>query len=384
MEYDFDTRAIHAGQEPDPTTGAIMTPVYLTSTYVQRAPADHKGYVYARGDNLTRRALEACLASLEEAAFCTAAASGLAAESVVLTDLGAGARVVAGNDLYGGTYRLMEKVFRRLNLEFEFVDTSDPEAVSGALETKADLLWLETPTNPLLRITDVEKTCDLAHARGVPVLVDNTFASPYLQRPLTLGADIVVHSMTKYLGGHSDVIGGAVLTNDAERADRYAKLANWTGPCLAPLDSFLVLRGLKTLHVRMERHCDNAEHLVAWLAAHPRVGKVYYPGLAEHPGHAVAGRQMRRFGGMVSLELDGSVEDGKRFCAATKVFSLAESLGGVESLIEHPPSMTHASIPAEERRKAGLADGLLRLSVGIESKEDLRADLEQAFAATFA
>lgn len=383
MAYDFDTRAIHAGQEPDPTTGAIMTPVYLTSTYVQRAPAEHKGYVYARGDNLTRRALEGCLASLEGAEYCTAAASGLAAESIVLTDLGAGARVVAGNDLYGGTYRLMEKVFRRLGLDFEFVDTSDPGQVTKALERKADLLWLETPTNPLLRITDIKQTCDIAHGQGVPVLVDNTFASPYLQQPLALGADIVVHSMTKYLGGHSDLIGGAVLTNDAERADRYAKLANWTGPCLAPLDSFLVLRGLKTLHVRLERHCDNAEHIAAWLDAHPRVQRVYYPGLAEHPGYATARQQMRRFGGMVSLELDGSVEDGKRFCSATKVFSLAESLGGVESLIEHPPSMTHASIPAEERRKAGLADGLLRLSVGIESKEDLRADLEQAFAATF-
>jgi cystathionine gamma-lyase len=383
MEQHFDTRAIHAGQPPDAATGAIMTPVYLTSTYVQEAPAEHKGFVYARGDNPTRRALEACLASLESAAHCTVAASGLAAETVVLTDLGTGARVVAGNDLYGGTYRLFEKVFRRLGLEFEYVDSSDLAQVDAALSKKADLLWLETPTNPLLRITDIRAASELAHKKGVPVLVDNTFASPCLQRPLELGADIALHSMTKYLGGHSDLVGGALLTNDAERADRYAKLTNWTGPCLAPLDSFLVLRGLKTLHVRLERHCTNAEHLAAWLAAHPRVQRVYYPGLADHPGHATAKKQMRRFGGMLSLELDGSVEDGKRFCSATRVFSLAESLGGVESLIEHPPSMTHASIPAEERRKAGLADGLLRLSVGIESKEDLRADLEQAFAATF-
>jgi cystathionine beta-lyase/cystathionine gamma-synthase len=383
MTYRFGTRAIHAGQEPDPTTGAIMTPIYQTSTYVQQAPAEHKGFVYARGDNLTRRALEGCVASLEGAGFCTATSSGLAAESIVLTDLGAGARVVAGNDLYGGTYRLFEKVFRNLNLDFEFVDTTVPEQVEAALADSADLLWLETPTNPLLRVTDIAAVAALAHARDVPVLVDNTFASSYLQQPLALGADIVIHSMTKYLGGHSDVIGGAVLTNDAERADRYAKLTNWTGPVPGPLDCFLVLRGLKTLHVRMEQHCTNAEYLVAWLAEHPRVRRIHYPGLADHPGHDVAARQMKRFGGMLSLELDGSVEDGKRFCSATKVFALAESLGGVESLIEHPASMTHASIPAEERRKAGFADGLLRLSVGIEDKEDLRADLEQAFAATF-
>jgi cystathionine gamma-lyase len=382
-EHRFDTRAIHAGQAPDAATGAIMTPVYLTSTYVQEAPAEHKGYVYARGDNPTRRALEGCLASLEGAKHCTATASGLAAETIVLTDLGAGARVVAGNDLYGGTYRLFERVFRKLGLDFEYVDASDLGQVERALQRKADLLWLESPTNPLLKITDIRAAAQLARTRGVPVLVDNTFASPYLQRPLELGADVVVHSMTKYLGGHSDLIAGAVLTNDPARADRYGKLANWTGPCAAPLTSFLVLRGLKTLHVRMDRHCDNAEHLATWLAGHPRVRRVWYPGLPSHPNHAVAKRQMSRAGGMLSLELDGSVEDGKRFCAATKVFSLAESLGGVESLIEHPASMTHASVPAEERRRAGFTDGLLRLSVGIEHKDDLRADLDQAFAKTF-
>jgi cystathionine gamma-lyase len=382
-EHRFDTRAIHAGQQPDPTTGAIMPPVYLTSTYVQEAPAEHKGYVYARGDNPTRRALEGCLASLEASKHCTATASGLAAETIVLTDLGAGTRVVAGNDLYGGSYRLFERVFRKLGLDFAYVDSSDLGQVESALQKKTDLLWLESPTNPLLKITDIRAAAALARARGVPVLVDNTFASPYLQRPLELGADIVVHSMTKYLGGHSDLIAGAVLTNDPARADRYAKLANWTGPVAAPLTSFLVLRGLKTLHVRMDRHCDNAEHLATWLAAHPRVKRVWYPGLPSHPGHAVAKRQMSRPGGMLSLELDGSVEDGKRFCSATKVFSLAESLGGVESLIEHPASMTHASVPAEERRKAGFTDGLLRLSVGIEHRDDLRADLEQAFARTF-
>ena len=381
MSEGFGTRAIHAGQHPDPTTGAIMTPIYQTSTYVQEAPAENKGYVYARGDNPTRQALEGCLASLEDAEFATATSSGLAAESILLTDLGAGARVVAGDDIYGGTYRLFERVFRKLGLDFEFVDTTDPAAVEAALEKRADMLWVETPTNPTLKIADIARLCGIAHGKGVPVVVDNTFASPYLQRPLTLGADVVVHSMTKYLGGHSDVIGGSIMTNDAERADRYAKLANWTGPVPGPMDAFLVMRGLKTLHVRMDRHCDNAEAIAAWLAEHPRVKRVYYPGLPSHPGHDVAARQMDRFGGMISLELDGSVEDGKRFCSATKVFALAESLGGVESLIEHPASMTHASVPVEERRAAGLADGLIRLSVGIEDLDDLRADLEAAFLA---
>jgi len=379
MSEGFGTRAIHAGQRPDPTTGAIMTPIYQTSTYVQEAPAENKGWVYARGDNPTRQALEGCLASLEGAEHAVATASGLAAETIVLTDLGAGARVVAGNDLYGGTYRLFEKVFRNLGLAFDFVDTTDPEAVAGALTKKADLLWLETPTNPTLKIADVARLCEVAG--DVPVLVDNTFASPYLQRPLALGADVVLHSTTKYLGGHSDVIGGSIMTNDPERADRYRKLANWTGPVPGPMDAFLVLRGLKTLHVRMDRHCDNAEALAGWLAGHPRVTLVYYPGLESHPGHDVARKQMDRFGGMISLELEGGVEAGKRFCSATRVFSLAESLGGVESLIEHPASMTHASVPAEERRAAGFADGLIRLSVGIEDLDDLRGDLEGAFAA---
>ncbi len=379
----FGTRAIHAGQEPDPTTGAIMTPVYQTSTYVQDAPAEHKGYVYARGDNPTRRALEGCLASLEGARFCTSTSSGLGAESVILTAMGTGARVIAGKDLYGGTYRLFERVFRDLGFEFEYVDTTNPDRVAAALEKPAAMVWIETPTNPLLQINDIAALADVAHARDARLLVDNTFASPCLQRPLEHGADIVVHSVTKYLGGHSDVVGGAVLTNDEELGDKYAKLANWTGPVPGPWDAFLVLRGLKTLHVRMERHCDNAERIVQWLCSHPRVGKVYYPGLKDHPGHDVAMRQMSRAGGMLSMELAGSVEDGKRFCSSTKIFALAESLGGVESLIEHPPSMTHASIPAEERRKAGMADGLLRLSVGIEDVDDLIADLDQAFAITF-
>ncbi|NJN14347.1 MAG: PLP-dependent transferase [Planctomycetes bacterium] len=373
----FGTRAIHAGQSPDPVTGAIMTPIYQTSTYVQSAPAEHKGYVYARGDNPTRRALEGCLASLEGAKQAIATASGLAASTIVLTDLGAGARIVAGNDLYGGTYRLFERVFRKMGQNFEYVDTTVPGALARALEKKADLVWLESPTNPLLKVTDLRAACALAKERGVPVLVDNTFASPYLQRPLALGADVVLHSMTKYLGGHSDLIGGCLCLSDPDRATRYRFLLNATGPVPAPLDCFLVLRGLKTLHVRMDRHCDNAEALVAWLRGHPRVKRVYYPDSSAFPG------QMSRGGGMVSLELDGSVETGKRFCSSTRLFSLAESLGGVESLIEHPASMTHASIPAEERRKAGLADGLIRLSVGIEDLADLRADLEGAFEAAY-
>ena len=380
-KHGFGTRAIHAGQEPDPVTGAVMTPIYQTSTYVQSAPAENKGYVYARGDNRTRQALEGCLAALEGAKHCTATSSGLGAETIVLTALGSGARVVAGNDLYGGTYRLFMRVFKNLGLEFDFVDTTDPDAVAAALKTPASMLWIETPSNPTLKITDIRKLSEIAHAKGCPVLVDNTFASPFLQQPLALGADIVLHSMTKYLGGHSDVIGGCVMTSDDERAQTYAQLANWTGPVPGPFDSFLVLRGLKTLHVRMERHCDNAEKLVEWLAGHPRVSRVYYPFLESHPGSDVAREQMARGGGMLSLVLDGSVEDGKRFCSSTSVFALAESLGGVESLIEHPASMTHASVPAEERRAVGLADGLIRLSVGIEDYADLRADLEQAFSA---
>ncbi|MGQ0614243.1 MAG: trans-sulfuration enzyme family protein [Planctomycetaceae bacterium] len=383
MADGFGTRAIHAGQAPDPSTGAIMTPVYLTSTYVQEEPARHKGYVYARGDNPTRRALEGCLANLEGGVRCVAAASGLGASTLVLSDLGSGARIVAGNDLYGGTRRLFERVFRGLGHKVDYVDTSDLDALARALEgAPASLLWLETPTNPLLKITDLRAACELARARQVPVLVDNTFASPYLQRPLEQGADIVLHSLTKYLGGHSDVIGGALVMKDPARGERYQFLANAMGPCLGPLDSFLVLRGLKTLHVRMERHCDNAERLVSWLDGHARVSRVFHPSLSEHPGHAIARRQMRRFGGMVSVELKGSVEEAKRFAASTRLFALAESLGGVESLIEHPASMTHASVPAEERRKAGFADGLLRLSVGIEDADDLIADLEAAFAKT--
>ncbi len=384
MSEGFGTRAIHAGQEPDPTTGAIMTPVYLTSTYVQEAPGQHKGYEYSRGANPTRTAVEGCLAALEGGKHGITTASGLSASTIVLNALGSGAHVVAGDDLYGGTRRLFEEVYRPLGLTFSYVDSSDAGALKEALAaTPPALLWLETPTNPLLKITDLEEAAAHAHAHGAIVLVDNTFATPYLQQPLARGTDVVLHSLTKYLGGHSDLLGGALILNDDERAERYRYLLNATGPAPSAFDSFLVLRGLKTLHVRMDRHCDNADRLAAWLQGHPRVRRIYHPALPEHPGHAVARRQMKRFGGMLSIDLDGGAEEAMRFVSATRVFQLAESLGSVESLIEHPASMTHASVPAEERAKAGFADGLVRLSIGIEDVEDLQADLERAFAAVF-
>jgi len=346
----FGTRAIHAGQKPDPTTGAIMTPVYLTSTYVQAAPAEHQGFEYARGDNPTRAAMEGCLAALEGGQHCIAASSGLAASTLVMTQLGAGAHVVAGDDLYGGTRRLFDQVFAGFGMTFEFVDMSDLDAVGAALNRKpTTLLWLETPTNPLLKITDIAAAAALGHDKGALVLVDNTFASPYLQNPLRDGADIVVHSLTKYIGGHSDLVGGALVLNDDALAERYRWLLNATGPAPSAMDSFLLLRGLKTLHVRMERHCDNADALVPWLSEHPRVTRVLHPSLPGHPGHSIAARQMKRFGGMISLDLDGTVEQAKQFVSSTKLFALAESLGGAESLIEHPPTMTHAAVPAEER-----------------------------------
>ena len=376
----FGTRAIHAGQRPDPTTGAIMTPVYLTSTYVQSAPGDHLGHEYARVSNPTRSALEANLAALEGAAEGICFASGLAAVDAILKRLRPGDHVVASNDLYGGTYRLMRQVFEPFGLEFSFVDMTDLSTVEAAMTEATKLVWVETPTNPLLNVVDIAGVADLVDARGgANLVVDNTFASPYLQQPLSLGADLVLHSTTKYLGGHSDVIGGAVLTSDAGWTDHLRFQIKAVGAAPGPMDCFLVLRATKTLHLRMQRHCENARAVADFLNGHPKVGTVRFPGLPSHPGYEIAQRQMSDFGGMVSFVLtDDSFEKAVELMQATQVFALAESLGGVESLISHPASMTHASIPAEERAAAGLSDSLIRLSVGVEDREDLLNDLDRA------
>ena len=378
----FETRAIHAGQEPDPQNGAVMTPVYFTSTYKQDAPAKpRQGYEYSRTSNPTRTALEANLAALENGAWGLCFSSGLAATNALLDRLVPGDHVVAGNDLYGGTYRLFSKVFERYGIRFTYVDTNDPRALEAAIEEKTKYVYLETPTNPLLRITDIAQAAKIAHSRGKLVVVDNTFATPFLQRPLELGADLVLHSLTKYLGGHSDVVGGALIGKDPALRQEIAFFQNAVGGTPGPMDVFLVMRGTKTLAVRMERHCANATALAKHLEQHPFVAKVIYPGLASHAQHALAKKQMSGFGGMLSFELKGGgVEAANEFASSTKLFTLAESLGGVESLCEVPASMTHASIPAEVRRAQGLADGLVRLSVGIEHVDDLRADLDQALA----
>ncbi len=375
------TIAIHAGQRPDPSTGAIMTPIYCTSTYVQEYPAVLKdGYDYSRGKNPTRTALQENLAALEGGRHGLCFSSGLAALHALLSTLSPGDRVVCGNDLYGGSFRLFRRVFEPYGLRFDVVDTSDLASVERALARPCRLVWLETPTNPMLRITDLAAVSRLAHAAGALVGCDNTFASPYLQQPLRLGCDVVLHSATKYLGGHSDVVLGALVLNDDALAERLAFLQLAVGAVPGPLDCFLVLRGTKTLHLRMARHCSNALEIARFLARHPAVARVHYPGLPEHLGHELAKRQMSGFGGMVSFVLRGSVEDGMAFTARTRLFALAESLGGVESLIEHPPSMTHASIPVEQRRAQGLEDGLIRLSVGVEDVADLIDDLGQAFS----
>ncbi|MHC5010558.1 MAG: cystathionine gamma-synthase [Planctomycetota bacterium] len=380
----FHTRAIHAGQSPDPSTGAVMPPVYLTSTYVQEAPGVHKGYEYSRTANPTRTALQGCLADLEGGAWSLAFASGLAATQAVLTLLSSGDRIILGHDVYGGTYRLVAQVMARWGLRYEVVDTTDLDALRRALEAEpTQLVWFESPTNPLLHVTDIQAACELAKAAGALSVVDNTFATPYLQAPLDLGADLVVHSTTKYLGGHSDVVGGAVVGRDDTLRERLAFLQNAVGAVPGPLDCFLVLRGIKTLPLRMERHADSAEQVAAWLGARPQVARVHYPGRSDHPGHAVAAKQMRRFGGMVSFELDADLDAAIRFASATRLFALAESLGGVESLLDHPASMTHASVPREEREAHGFKDGLLRLSVGLENVDDLLADLEIGFGAAF-
>jgi cystathionine gamma-lyase len=381
----LETLAIHAGQVPDPTTGAISTPVYLTSTYVQKGPGEHLGYEYSRTQNPTRHALEANLAALEGARHGLAFASGCAATTTILHMLRAGDHLVAGDDLYGGTYRIFERVMKQFGLEVTYVDPTRPEAFAEAMRPTTKLVWVETPTNPLLKLCDIAAVAEICKKRGVWMAVDNTFATPYLTRPLALGATMAVHSTTKYLNGHADVVGGAVLTNDAEVEERLRFLQNAIGAVPSPMDSFLVLRGTKTLAVRMERHVENARAIAAWLEAHPQVERVIYPGLASHPQAALAERQMRGPGGMISFVLKGTgkrpvLEAARIFLQSTQIFACAESLGGVESLIEHPAIMTHASIPPATRQKLGIGDGLIRISVGIEHVDDLRGDLEQAFA----
>ena len=376
-QHGFATLAIHAGQDADPATGATVVPIYATSTYTQEAPGRHKGYEYSRSGNPTRAALETCLAALEGGERGLAFASGLAATTAVLSVLKPGQEVAAAADLYGGTYRLLERVFKPWGLVARYTEDPTPAGFAKILTPATRLVWIETPTNPLLQILDIAALADLAHRAGALLAVDNTFASPYLQQPLRLGADLVVHSTTKYLGGHSDVVGGAVIGRQ-ELLQPIAFYQNAAGGVPGPFDAWLVLRGIKTLAVRMERHCANARQLASWLAEQPRVQRVLYPGLPNHPGHEVARRQMRDFGGMISASIRGGKESALRFLTRTKLFSLAESLGGVESLIGHPATMTHASIPAELRQARGIDDGLVRLSVGIEDVGDLQEDLRQA------
>jgi cystathionine gamma-lyase len=375
----FSTRAIHAGQEPDPSTGAIMTPIYATSTYVQQSPGVHKGYEYARSQNPTRMAYERCVADLESGARGFAFASGLAAMSTLLDLLDSGDHVIAGDDLYGGTFRLFERVRKRsAGLQFTFVDMSDVENVRSAVTSKTRMIWVETPSNPLLKLVDLRAVAEIGKSRGILTVTDNTFASPYLQRPIELGFDVVVHSATKYLNGHSDMVGGVVAVKDAELGDRLAYLHNAVGAIGGPFDSFLALRGLKTLHLRMQRHCENAGELAGWLERHARVERVMYPGLVSHPQHLLAKTQMDGFGGMVTAILKTDLDGTRRFLERCRVFALAESLGGVESLIEHPAIMTHASVPAAQRVAVGIGDSLVRLSVGVEDVRDLIADLDEA------
>lgn len=373
------TKFIHAGANPDPSTGAIMTPVYQTSTYVQAAPGQHKGFEYARSQNPTRQALEEALAAIENGKYGLAFSSGVAATDAVIKLLQPGDEVIAASDMYGGTYRLFTKVFEKFGIKFLYTDTTTPANISSLLSASTRLVWLETPTNPLMNITDIAAVAAITKKAGVLLCVDNTFASPYLQNPLDLGADIVMHSSTKYLGGHSDVIQGALIMNDPALREQLYFIQKSCGAVPGPMDCFLVLRGIKTLHLRMQQHCINGEKIAHWLRGHKAVSKVYWPGFEDQPGHAIAKKQMRGFGGMISFELkDDSVENARRVLSSTKLFSLAESLGGVESLINHPASMTHASIPREERIKNGLTDALIRLSVGVEDAEDLVADLQQA------
>lgn len=375
----FGTKAIHAGVEPDPTTGAIMTPIYQTSTYVQESPARHKGYAYARGANPTRNQLQKNIAALENGKFGLCFSSGMGATDAVIKLLNPGDEVITSNDLYGGSYRMFTKVFEKYGIKFHFVDMTNAAALASLVNEKTKMFWIETPSNPLMRITDIAACVALAKRNKALVAVDNTFASPYLQNPLDLGADIVMHSVTKYLGGHSDVIMGALVVNDEKLYQDLAFICNSCGAVPGPQDSFLVLRGIKTLHLRMERHCTNGKAVAEFLRSHPKVGKVYWPGFPDHQNHDLAKKQMRDFGGMLSFVLkDDSEAAARKLMESVEIFSLAESLGGVESLINHPASMTHASIPKEQRIKNGLSDSLIRLSVGVEDIEDIVADLKQA------
>ncbi|HEX4895827.1 MAG TPA: PLP-dependent aspartate aminotransferase family protein [Solimonas sp.] len=385
---EFATRVIHAGQSPDPSTGAIMPPIYATSTYVQESPGVHKGYEYSRSQNPTRFAYERCVADLEGGTRGFAFASGLAATATLLDLLEPGAHVIASDDMYGGSYRLFARVRERsAGLRFSFVDMRDPAQIEAAIRPETRLIWVETPTNPMLKLVNLAAVADIARRHRILTAADNTFATPYLQRPLELGFDLVMHSATKYLAGHSDVVNGLLVVGDRpELAERLAFLQNAVGAVLGPFDSFLALRGVKTLALRMQRHCENAAALAAWLERHPRIARVHYPGLVSHPQHALAQRQMRgpdglpAYGGMISIELKGGLEDSRRFLERCRLFALAESLGGVESLIEHPAIMTHASVPADTRAQLGISDGLCRLSVGVEALSDLRADLNQALS----
>jgi cystathionine beta-lyase/cystathionine gamma-synthase len=373
------TKFIHAGAEPDPSTGAIMTPIYQTSTYVQAAPGKNKGYEYARSQNPTRKALEDALAVIENGKYGLAFSSGVAATDAVIKLLKPGDEVIAANDLYGGTYRLFTKVFEKFGIRFHYIDMSNADNIKKYITANTKLIWTETPTNPLMNICDIGAIASIAKQQNIMVCVDNTFASPYLQNPLDLGADMVMHSSTKYLGGHSDVIQGALIMNDSALREQLYFIQKSCGAVPGPMDCFLVLRGIKTLHLRMKAHSENGKIIANWLRGHSKIGKVYWPGFEDHPGYAIAKKQMRDFGGMLSFTLkDDSIENAMRVLSSTKLFSLAESLGGVESLINHPASMTHASIPKEERIKNGLTDSLIRLSVGVEDADDLIEDLKQA------
>ncbi len=377
----FGTKAIHAGQQPDPTTGAVMTPIYQTSTYWQKSPGDNKGYEYSRGTNPTRKALEDCMAALENCKYGLAFSSGMGAIDAVMKTLMPGDEVITGNDLYGGSYRIFTKVFANYGIKFHFIDLTNPAHILDYVNDNTKMVWVETPTNPMMQIIDIQAVSAITKSKGLTLVVDNTFASPYLQNPVDLGADLVMHSVTKYIAGHSDVVMGALLTNDEELYKKLWFIYNACGATPGPQDCFLVLRGIKTLHLRMKAHCENGEKIAAFLRSHPAIEKIYWPGFIDHPNHEIAKKQMRGFGGMISIVLkDADLAETFRIAGSFKVWTLAESLGGVESLINHPASMTHGSIPKEEREKVGVVDNLLRLSVGVEDADDLIADLKNALS----